>query len=183
MDEEGKERIEPLLAVITMTRLDPVGAKKTRECFVSPGYVRAVDLGVLLPTEQPPSRACTITALAPLRAAAFKEWTSALLASAPLGATLRELGELLVKRNHLMTLAQFESIIVEAADGARNGVHLDGIANFCFVENHKRRVSLMSAVRATERWFIDMHRFEYDFAWPPNRRLFVPNLSTIKLRI
>jgi len=183
MDEEDKERAEPLLAIIAMNRLDPVDAKKTSECFVSPGYVRAADLDVLLPVEQPPSRICTITTLAPKRAAAFKEWAAALLASAPLGATLRELGELLARRDHLMTFAQFEAVIIEAADGAKNGVRLDGVANFCFVENHKKRVSLMSAVCATERWFIDMHRFEYDFAWPPDRRLLVPNLSTIKLRL
>lgn len=183
MDEEDKERVEPLLTIITVTRIEPVNSKKTSECFVSSKYVRAVDLDVLLPVEQPPSRACTITALAPQRPAAFREWAQSLLVSAPLGATLRELGELLVKRGHLMTFAQFETVIIEAADGARNGVRTDGIANFCFVENHKKRVSLISAVCATERWFIDMHRFEYDFAWPPDRRLLVPNLSTIKLRI
>ncbi len=174
----------PSFSIIATTNLIAIAAEETRNCFPSSRYVfRDKDFDRWLPSTQPESAACIITAVG------FTEtWTFAEAAAAILGVSSRMnpvlLGERLIENGYIMTLPQAEEMVKKTGLGEKTGVGIDGYGNFFFVAtgNGNNPVSVGAVNCENLGWNAHVRRLDHPNRWYSGGRCFlIRDLGASKL--
>ena len=158
-------------------------ATNTVDCFTGSIWkYRDSDFDHWLPKQQPKRDACVVTVLEPTQ-----PWTFVEAAQVVLGVTtsdVKELGSLLIKGGHTLTLKQAEDLAERTEAGEATGLTTDGYANFFFVEtgDEAQPVSVGDMGRDGVRsWAAGVDRLDYGTRWNVDDRFLLCNADTSKL--
>ena len=171
-------------SVVATTELGPVGGRETEKCFAEPRYApRDPDFRNWLPKEQAAAGGCVITALSPSQCWVFMSVVNFVLGTGVDTGTA-ELGKLLVKGGHLMTLVQAEEMVARTEQGEDTGLQTGVYGNFFFTKTSdpKNPVAVCRLSRDGRLWQDFIHRLDDGMRQASHSRILIPNLEASKLR-
>ena len=185
-EREVKKPAESTLtfSVVATTELGPVGGRHTKMCLTGSRYAfHDPDFRNWLPKEQAAAGGCVITALSPSQCWVFMSVVNFVLGTGVDTGTA-ELGKLLVKGGHLMTLVQAEEMVERTEKGEDTGLRTDVYGNFFFtkISDPKNPVAVCRLSRDGRLWQDSLHRLDNGMRQAPHSRILIPNLDVSKLR-
>ncbi len=118
---------------LTPTLVPATATKSTEDCFRAPMWkYRDSRFATWLKKAQPRRAAQLVTVIRPEKPWTFIEFAQAVLGVAT--SDVKGLGNLLIQRDHTLTLTQAERLAERTEAGEATGLNTDGYANFFFVE-------------------------------------------------
>ncbi|MDO8576422.1 MAG: hypothetical protein Q7R90_03845 [bacterium] len=165
----------PTLTLVKSMLLAATSATNTAECLVGDIYgYRDPDIDRWLPKMQPARKATKVAVYA-----FGKDMTFAIMARAVVkvgeDVPLDEVGKLLKKRKHTLTLPQLDILVKKQEAGEDVGLRTDGWGNFVFVENEDGSVSVADVGRDGGRWDRDVRGLGRGGVWDRVSRLVLSN--------
>ncbi len=168
------EVVKTLLRLVKEIATAAIPAKLTTDCFTDTSryYYRDSNLDNWLHENQPTQEAGAFAVYRTTRVATFKEMAEDLLQTT---GTVAELVALIKERKLTTTLSVIESLIEWQEAGEDVGLNTDGYANFFFVDDKDRGVSVVLVRRNGGQWHVLVIQLGDGNGWRADSCLFARN--------
>lgn len=172
---KAKEAVAPLLTLAKTVVVPAIVGKKTSDCFTNKSryYHQGSDLGKWFPPDQPRQPESKFSVFKLSRPATFKQVVESFLR---VEGDIQTLSRLLKERGHITTFPTVEFLIERQEAGEDVGLLIGGLANFLFLENKDRSVSVVDLKRDGGLCRVDTYcHLAFETIWDIGDRFFFRN--------